>query len=46
MTELSDHDLFEETKHHPTLHLRCLLASFELMQRGYYLSDIRDVGND
>ncbi len=46
MTELSDHDLFEETKHHPTLHLRSLLASFELIQRGYYLSDIRDVKND
>ncbi|EGR2424946.1 hypothetical protein FLL67_09850 [Vibrio cholerae] len=46
MTELSDHDLFEETKRYPALHLRCLLASFELMQRGYYLSEIRDVRND
>ncbi len=46
MNELSDHDLFEEAKQHPVLHLRCLLASVELMKRGYYLSDIRDVRND
>ncbi|EHD2263212.1 hypothetical protein ABHP77_000716 [Vibrio cholerae] len=45
MNELSDHDLFEEAKQHPVLHLRCLLASVELMKRGYYLSDIRDVRN-
>ncbi|WP_260258801.1 hypothetical protein [Vibrio intestinalis] len=46
MIDLSDHDLFEETKRHPALHLHCLLASLELMHRGYYLSDIRDVRND
>lgn len=46
MSDLSDHDLFEETKRHPTFHLRSLLASIELMQRGYYLSDIRDIKND
>ncbi|EKL0030459.1 hypothetical protein PP666_000432 [Vibrio vulnificus] len=46
MSEWSDHDLFEETKRHPALHLRCILASLELMKRGYYLSDIRDVRND
>lgn len=46
MRDQSDHDLFEEVKHHPPLHLRHLLASLELMQRGYYLCDIRDARNE
>ncbi|EMI4402054.1 hypothetical protein ACWOKM_003155 [Vibrio parahaemolyticus] len=46
MSELSDFDLFEETKNHPVIHIRCVAASLELIQRGYSLSDIRDERND
>ena len=42
LEELGDYDLFEIIRHVPRLHLRHLLATCVLMQRGYYLSDIRE----
>ncbi|ANU38158.1 hypothetical protein [Vibrio scophthalmi] len=46
LEELSDYDLLDIIKHVPRLHMRHLLATCVLMQRGYYLSDIREIRRD
>jgi predicted polyphosphate/ATP-dependent NAD kinase len=44
--DASDYDLFDMVKSHPAIHLTRLLATVELMQRGYLLSEIHAVSKD
>ncbi|WP_375752876.1 hypothetical protein [Vibrio sp. HN007] len=44
--DASDYDLFDMVKLHPTIHLTRLLATIELLQRGYLLSEIQAVSKD